>query len=131
MERLTVRNNFVLDNAINAYEHTADSALDRRTLDFLKELREYRKLEEQGLLLRLDSKEKLIEVLATKLFNSEFGRCYMCTNLMKNITLDGVNNGCDGMCSNEEFTVDDFLKKIVEEIQRKETAEQALKQIGE
>lgn len=80
-------------------------------------LREYEIAEEQGLLLRLDSKEKLIEVLATKLFNSEFGRCYMCTNLMKNITLDGVNNGCDGMCSNEEFTVDDFLKKIVEEIQ--------------
>lgn len=57
MERLTARNNFVLDNAINAYEHTADSALDRATLDFLKELREYRKSEEQGLLLRLPCKE--------------------------------------------------------------------------
>lgn len=53
MERLKARNNFVLDNAINAYEHTADSALDRCTLDFLKELREYRDAEEQGLILRL------------------------------------------------------------------------------
>lgn len=50
------RSNFVLDNAINAYEHTADSALDRCTLDFLKELRGYRDLEEQGLLLRLPCK---------------------------------------------------------------------------
>lgn len=50
MERLKARNNFVLDNAINAYEHTADSALDRCTLDFLKELRDYRDAEEQGLL---------------------------------------------------------------------------------
>lgn len=56
MERLEARNNFVLDNAINAYEHTADSALDRCTLDFLKELRDYRNAEEQGLLLRLDKK---------------------------------------------------------------------------
>ncbi len=53
MERLKARNNFVLDNAINAFEHTVDSALDRCTLDFLKELRKYRELEEQGLLLRL------------------------------------------------------------------------------
>lgn len=50
------RSNFVLGNAINAYEHTADSAFDRCTLDFLKELREYRKLEEQGLLLKLPCK---------------------------------------------------------------------------
>jgi hypothetical protein len=53
MEGLEARNNFVLDNDINAYEHTADSALDRCTLDFLKELRDYRDAEEQGLLLRL------------------------------------------------------------------------------
>ena len=42
------RNDFILDNAINAYEHTLNSTLDRYTLNFLKELREYRKAEEQG-----------------------------------------------------------------------------------
>ena len=57
MERLTARNNFVLDNAINAYEHTVESAFERCTLDFLKELRKYRDAEEQGLLLRLPCAE--------------------------------------------------------------------------
>ena len=94
-------------------------------VDDLKHIQDLIDAEEQGFLLRLDSKDKLIEVLATKLLHSEFGNCYMCTNPMKNITLDGVNNGCDGGCNtSEEFTVDDFLKKIVEEMQRKEEAEQ-------
>ena len=87
----------------------------------IEKLKAYEDAEEQGLLLRLDSKDKLIEVLATKLLNTEFGYCYMCTNPMKNITLDGANNGCDGQCNTlEKFTVDDFLKKIIEEMQRKE-----------
>lgn len=94
----------------------------RRALRCIRKLKErYIDAEEQGLILRLDSKDKLIEVLATKLLNSEFGRCYMCTNPMKNITLDGVNNGCDGGCNtSEEFTVDEFLKKITDELSRKE-----------
>lgn len=93
----------------------------------VNKLAEYEDAEEQGLLLRLDSKDELIEVLAEKLLNSDFGRCYMCRNSMKNITLDGVNNGCDGMCNNEEVTVDDFLKKIVSEIEdKKRKAEQTL-----
>ena len=45
-----------LDSLINAYEHTADTAFDRSTLSFLKELREHKKAEEQGLLLKLPCK---------------------------------------------------------------------------
>lgn len=83
-------------------------------------LREYEIAEEQGLLLSLDSKDELIEVLASKLLNEQFGTCYMCKNPMKNITLDGVNNGCDGGCNlSEEYTVEDFIKKIVGEMERK------------
>lgn len=79
--------------------------------------------EEQGLLLRLDEKDNLITILATKLLDSEFGHCYMCKNNMKNITLDGVNNGCDGMCnSDEKATVKEFLEKIIAEINRKNIA---------
>ena len=88
-------------------------------------LKAYEDAEENGMLIRLDSKDELIKILATKLCESEFGNCYMCKNPMKNITLDGKNNGCDGQCNtSEEFTVDDFLKKIVWEIE-------ALKQMGE
>ena len=99
----------------------------RQVAEWLEQLKEYRDAEEQGLLLWLDSKDELIEVLATKLLYSEFGRCYMCRNSAKNITLDGVNNGCDGMCINKEDTVNDFLKKIVSEIEYKKLkAEQSL-----
>lgn len=45
-----------LDSLINAYEHTADTAFDRSTLNFLKELREYREASEQGLILKLPCK---------------------------------------------------------------------------
>lgn len=45
-----------LDSLINAYEFIADTSLDRSTLKFLKELREYKKAEEQGLLLKLPCK---------------------------------------------------------------------------
>ena len=97
----------------------------------MKRLADYEDAEEQGLLTRLDSKDKLIEVLATKLLHSEFGICYMCKNPIKNITLDGVNNGCDGNCDTSvELTVDNLLKKIVRELECKK-AEQALKQMGE
>lgn len=101
-------------------------------IDILQELEAYRAIGtvedfktlkdagEQGLLLSLDSKDELIEVLASKLLNEQFGTCYMCSNPMKNITLDGVNNGCDGCCNlSEEHTVDDFIKKIVGELERK------------
>lgn len=63
MERLP---NEVLENAIGVYEITVDvvgdndeyenSALDRATYNFLKELKTYRDAEKQGLLLRLPCK---------------------------------------------------------------------------
>ena len=65
------------------------------------------------------SKDELIKVLADKLLCSEFGRCYMCTNSMKNVTLDGKNNRCDGMCDTPEVTVNNFLKKIQQELESK------------
>ena len=89
------------------------------------ELKRIKEKQEQGLLIELDSKDELIEVLAKLVLNSEFGRCYMCTNGMKNITLDGENNGCDGNCKQEEFTVDDLLKKIVAELKRNKARSEA------
>lgn len=81
---MTARNNFVLDNAINAYEHTADSALDRRTLDFLKELRDYRDSEEQGLLLRLPCKEGTeVYVIDSMLECKHDYDCPLCSNTYK------------------------------------------------
>lgn len=128
MERLTKRIREYVYYTQGKYAETIPFEMETEDVrKVMHKLAEYEDAEEQGLLLRLDSKDKLIEVLATKLLHSEFGYCYMCTNPMKNITLDGVNNGCDGCCNtSEEFTVDDFLKKIVEEMQRKEEAEQKL-----
>jgi len=64
------------------------------------------------------SNNALVHTLASLLLQSEFGRCYMCQNTVKNITLDGKNNGCDGLCSMPtDATVELFLKKIVQEIE--------------
>lgn len=61
--------------------------------------------------------EKTIKILGKILYNSDFGRCYMCSNPMKNVTLDGFNNGCDGLCNfTEKYSVDEFLNKINKEI---------------
>lgn len=60
----------------------------------------------------------LVQTLASLLLNSDFGRCYMCKNSVKNITLDGKNNGCDGLCNvDNNVTVEQFLEKIVREIE--------------
>lgn len=65
-------------------------------------------------------KNDLINILATQLLKTDWGHCYMCTNPMKNITLDGVNNGCDGECrSDDDFGVDDLLAKIMNDIEFK------------
>ena len=62
----------------------------------------------------------LIDVLAEQLLKTDWGHCYMCTNPMKNITLDGVNNGCDGECRmDDHFTKDDLIQKIVRELEIK------------
>ena len=90
----------------------------------LNKLGELEDLEEQGLLLRLPldmDRSDLIYILLDRLLRTEFGGCYMCKNPMKNITLDGVNNGCDGNCSvSEDVTTDDLLTKILRELQTEE-----------
>jgi len=64
--------------------------------------------------------QELINAMAEQLLKSEFGRCYLCTNPMKNITLDGENNGCDGNCSaDKQFTPDDLVNKVIQEISRR------------
>ena len=61
----------------------------------------------------------LTDVLAELLLKTDWGHCYMCTNPMKNITLDGVNNGCDGECrQNDNFTADDLIKKVITEMEK-------------
>lgn len=61
----------------------------------------------------------LTEVIAEQLLKTDWGHCYMCTNPMKNITLDGVNNGCDGNCRDDDnFNADDLIKKIIIELNR-------------
>ena len=90
--------------------------------------------EEQGLLLRLPTgkdRSDLIYILLKLLLRTEWGHCYMCSNPMKNITIDGKNNGCDGECNvTEEFDADDLLTKILREIQTKAEAEKALAEMG-
>lgn len=86
----------------------------------LQRLNELEELVASRTFYEYDSKDLLIEALATKLLQTDFGACYMCTNPMKNVTLDGVNNGCDGMCNmSEKFTVNDLLKKVTAELDRK------------
>lgn len=116
MERLSIE---VVENATKTVSFLPETPFEKVLADCMTDYLEMRKSEEQGLLLRLDSKDELIEVLASKLLNEQFGACYMCKNPMKNITLDGVHNGCDGECNlSEEHTVDDFIKKIVGELER-------------
>lgn len=62
----------------------------------------------------------LTNVLAELLLKTDWGHCYMCTNPMKNITLDGVNNGCDGACRmDDNFSADDLIQKIIREIKNR------------
>ena len=65
----------------------------------------------------------LIYELEKYIANSESGRCILCKNNMKNITLDGVNNGCDGECYHEILTeeqkVSIISKWFIKGIERK------------
>ena len=125
MERLTARDEQGFAHYPHCFEKCNGDAVGIKcqTCDFddkiCNKLAEYEDLEEQGLLLKLPcKKDELINVLAKRLLSTEFGNCYMCINPMKNITLDGINNGCDGMCNaSDSATVDDFLKKIIREIE--------------
>lgn len=61
----------------------------------------------------------LTDILAEQLLKTDWGHCYMCTNPMKNITLDGVNNGCDGECRmDDNFNANDLIKKIIAELNK-------------
>lgn len=51
----------------------------------------------------------LINAMAKKLLRSDFGRCALCDNYAKNITIDGVNNGCDGNCRHDK----DYAEKDI------------------
>lgn len=114
MERLADKLQKIINEQDFCFTHEEMKIVNKA----LKRLDTYEDAEEQGLFLSLDSKDELIEVLASKLLNEQFGVCYMCKNPMKNITLDGVHNGCDGGCNlSEEHTVDDFIKKIVGELE--------------
>jgi hypothetical protein len=84
MERLT---NDTLKNAISVYETTIKACeedededycpiLDKATVSFLKELQEYRNLEEQGLLLRLPCK------VGTKVYYVQKCLARSCKNCM-------------------------------------------------
>ena len=135
MERLKARNGFVLDNAINAYEHTADSALDRCTLDFLKELRDYRKAEEQGLLLR--PKCRLGDVVYALWSIPTESKYVVYPAEVKEINLSSTNARKMIMYKLEpiafrgrynKYYDDDFGKLV---FMTEEEAEQALKQMGE
>ena len=101
----------------------------------VNKLAEYEDAEEQGLLLRLpigQDRSDLIYILARLLMHTEFGKCYLCTNPMKNITLDEKNNGCDGNCRvDEKFDEDDLITMIIKELQTKEEAKQALVKMKE
>lgn len=121
MDRLTIRYNGEKTPFCPPCVKCATRCEECEHMDkMMHKLADYEDAEEQGMLLRLDSKDELIEVLASKLLNEQFGACYMCKNPMKNITLDGIHNGCDGGCNlSEEHTVDDFIKKIVGELERK------------
>ena len=68
---------------------------------------------------QLCEEKSLVDVLVGLLLKTEFVRCYMCENHMKNITLDGINNGCDGQCASFNLpTREDLLGKIKREMER-------------
>ena len=77
-------------------------------------LQEIKRLEAE-----LEQSVKLQNILSKLAYGSEFVRCYMCDNNMKNITLDGKNNGCDGGCYHKKnYTESDLIEKIKRELDR-------------
>lgn len=120
-----------LDSLINAYEHTADTAFDRSTLNFLKELREYRKASEQGLLFKLPC--KIGDEFFVIAYSSNVITHVKCTgyviqedtaNKIKgcHIWLDSIENPRDYW----KLSFDDFK---IQCFATKEQAEQALKEM--
>lgn len=129
------QDDFLLSNAINAFEHTADSALDRRTLGFLKELRKYRKADREGLLLR--TKCRLGDIVYALWSVPTESKYVIYPAEVKEINLSSTNVQKMLMYKLEpiafrgrynKYYDDDFGKLV---FMTKEGAEQALKQIGE
>lgn len=122
---------FKIDNALLGENESGTVERNNIAIKCIEELQEYRSICDSPEKLKLIDElyleiceeinrlNKIIKVLVTKLLNTEFGRCYMCKNPMKNIMIDGVNNGCDGECNTtEESSVEDFLKKFIAELER-------------
>lgn len=64
-------------------------------------------------------KDNLINAMAKTLLSTDFGGCALCDNHAKNITIDGVNNGCDGNCRHDkEYTEKDIIKWFKEQLRR-------------
>lgn len=58
----------------------------------------------------IEEQKELMYALADHVLKSQFGYCLTCENHMKNVTIDGVRNGCDGACSHsKEWTVEEFI----------------------
>lgn len=65
----------------------------------------------------LEEQKELMYALADQVLKSQFGDCLTCENHMKNITIDGVRNGCDGSCSHsKEWTVEEFIDLFAQEL---------------
>ena len=65
--------------------------MEEKWIESLKENSKL-KTEIEQLKAELEQSVKLQNVLLKLVLGSEFARCYMCDNSMKNITLDGKNN---------------------------------------
>ena len=61
--------------------------------------------------------EELINTMAKAMLHTDFGGCALCDNYAKNITIDGINNGCDGNCRHDkEYSEKDIIKWFEEQI---------------
>jgi len=99
MARLTVWN-------VDHYEAEVDGVIHRGSITEALGILEDEK----------EKNDKLIFYMAKELMG-EFGRCALCDNHMKNITIDRVNNGCDGNCThNKKYAEKDLIEWYLEEI---------------
>jgi hypothetical protein len=59
----------------------------------------------------------LINAMAKVILRSDFGNCALCDNYAKNITIDGINNGCDGNCRHDkDYTEKDITEWFKEQL---------------
>lgn len=54
--------------------------------------------------------DAMVNAMDKVILRSDFGRCALCDNYAKNITIDGINNGCDGNCKHDrDYTEKDVI----------------------